>query len=158
MTDCGEMSPLSSLLPAKPSKPRVRLVGGNTKREGRVEVSYGGIWGTVCDDGWSLMAATIVCKELGFGKALEASLHSKYRKGMSSEFCDLLCSGDFLSTSKFCFESPSHRSIDTQKVGLSCPSVLHTVWASTKGLSWKGHALSMSSNVSCAEYLKTFVP
>ncbi len=32
---------------------------------GRLEVKHYGQWGTVCDDGFSETAATIVCKQVG---------------------------------------------------------------------------------------------
>ena len=44
----------------------VRLVGGPSSREGRLEVYYNNVWGTVCDDGFTHTAATVVCRSLGF--------------------------------------------------------------------------------------------
>ncbi|XP_077991174.1 uncharacterized protein LOC144445484 isoform X2 [Glandiceps talaboti] len=48
----------------------IRLSGGKTPFEGRVEVFYNGSWGTICRDGWDEQDAHIVCKELGFPGAM----------------------------------------------------------------------------------------
>jgi len=47
----------------------VRLVEGPSPLEGRLEVHYDGVWGTVCDDGFDEVDASVVCEMLGYGRS-----------------------------------------------------------------------------------------
>lgn len=46
---------------------RLRLAGSGRPREGRLEVYYNGRWGTVCDDYFDYLDASVACFQLGLG-------------------------------------------------------------------------------------------
>ena len=43
-----------------------RLVYGDVVNEGRVEICIDETWSTICDNGWSLNDANVVCQQLGY--------------------------------------------------------------------------------------------
>ena len=48
----------------------VRLVGGAVSWEGRVEVRVNDVWGTICSTSVDTVAASVICRELGYTRAL----------------------------------------------------------------------------------------
>ena len=50
----------------------LRLVGSSSSLRGRLEIYYNGVWGTVCDDGFSSTDARVACRQLGY------STYSRY--------------------------------------------------------------------------------
>ena len=59
----------------------MQLVGGSAPHEGRLEVYDNGTWGTVCDEGWDLQDATVVCRELGYFSASSALGSARFGLG-----------------------------------------------------------------------------
>lgn len=76
----------------------VRLVdfNGVNYSYGRLEVYYRGRWGTVCDDGFSMTDANVVCRQLGFLGA--SSYNSGTNPGNGTIWLDdVRCNGSELS-------------------------------------------------------------
>ncbi|KAG1952929.1 scavenger receptor cysteine-rich type 1 protein M130-like [Pimephales promelas] len=72
----------------------VRLVNGNSRCAGRVEVFHDGQWGTVCHWAWDMPDAAVVCRELDCGEPVDALGDAHFGRGsgpISMGF--MLCSG-----------------------------------------------------------------
>ncbi|CAL8302721.1 unnamed protein product [Boreogadus saida] len=69
----------------------VRIVGGRTNYEGRVEVEVGPRWGTVCSAGWTTKEAMVVCRQLGLGYSMHAVSETWYWD--SSNVTEMVMSG-----------------------------------------------------------------
>ena len=59
----------------------IRLVGGATAAEGRVELMVAGEWQTICDDKWDLLDADVACRQLNLGYALVAVVDAGFGQG-----------------------------------------------------------------------------
>ena len=100
----------------------VRLVNGNGNSSGRVEVHFNSEWGTACDDGWDLNAATVVCKQLGFDGAVSVRPKAYFGEGSAVIGLDEThCTGKELNILN-CNHSAwkYHNCLHSEDVGVEC--------------------------------------
>lgn len=73
---------------------QIRLSGGRSQHEGRVEVQIGGPgslrWGLICGDDWGTLEAMVACRQLGLGYAnhgLQVSGKERETNTIASKAC-----------------------------------------------------------------------
>ncbi|XP_072021383.1 uncharacterized protein [Amphiura filiformis] len=73
----------------------IRLTGGSSENEGRLELEYQGEWWAVCDDDWDILGADVACKQLGFDRGAEAETQSSHftQGPMQYILDDVQCTG-----------------------------------------------------------------
>uniref|UniRef100_A0A8C4NW00 Lysyl oxidase homolog n=1 Tax=Dicentrarchus labrax TaxID=13489 RepID=A0A8C4NW00_DICLA len=92
----------------------IRIVGGRSNYEGRVEVQVGSKWGTVCSTGWTTKEAMVVCRQLGLGYSMHAINETWYWD--SSNVTEMImsgvkCTGNEMSLS----QCQHHKTVSCQK-------------------------------------------
>ena len=70
-------------------------MNGSSPQEGRVEVCYDGVWGTVCGSSWSSDDASVACRQLGFSsQGAIAHTNAVYGEGTGIVLLDgIRCTG-----------------------------------------------------------------
>ncbi|GAA6110577.1 lysyl oxidase homolog 3B isoform X4 [Tachysurus ichikawai] len=82
---------------------QVRLVGGRSEYEGKVEVWVGQRWGSVCSEGWTTREAMVACRQLGLGFSMHAITETWYWDGSNVTnmvMSGVKCTGNELSLSQ----------------------------------------------------------
>ena len=108
----------------------VRLVGGDTMLEGRVEVFLLGQWGTVCDYNWDFLDAIVVCRQLGNLQAVEALRNAAFGAGSGpSWYYRVYCTGTERNLTECSKSSSSTGSAcsHSQDAGAVCSSQYHAL-------------------------------
>lgn len=101
-----------------------RLVNGGSPSRGRVEVFFGGQWGTVCDDGFSTDEALVICRTCGYGMVSAVRPRAYFGEGDSG--CpiwldDVDCRGDENELSHCAhLKLGSHNCQHYEDVGVEC--------------------------------------
>ncbi|KGL98142.1 Deleted in malignant brain tumors 1 protein, partial [Charadrius vociferus] len=105
-----------------PNPMALRLVDGPHRCAGRVEVFHQQQWGTVCDNGWDLRDAEVVCWQLGCGAAVAAPGSAHFGRGRDPIWLDEVnCTGTESALSE-CGSKPKgvHKCHHREDAGVVC--------------------------------------
>ncbi|KAJ7424944.1 CD6 molecule [Willisornis vidua] len=98
----------------------LRLADGRSRCEGRVELEKQGMWGTVCDDGWDIPDADVVCRQLRCGHAVRVHGNSAFGRGRGPILRDELgCDGHERNLWE-CPAAPEHDCSHKEDAGVVC--------------------------------------
>ncbi|XP_023812023.1 CD5 antigen-like [Oryzias latipes] len=99
----------------------IRLIGPDLC-SGRVEVLHNGVWGTVCDNGWDINDAAVVCRQMGCGSALSAPPLAYFGAGTGQIWLSyLLCTGSESDLSQCTYDGYGiNNCIHSEDAGVIC--------------------------------------
>ncbi|MGH0138514.1 UNVERIFIED_CONTAM: hypothetical protein FKN15_066486 [Acipenser sinensis] len=99
----------------------LRLRGGESRCDGSVEVFLNSTWGRVSDTEWDLQDASVVCRHLNCGLAIEAHNPSKYAPGNSPVLLSQIeCKGNESSLQGCHFSQSNESANSSVSVGVLC--------------------------------------
>ena len=108
---------------------KVRLQGGPTPNQGRLEVFHDSAWGTVCDDYWNNSSAGVACRSLGFPGGTVKPAHDYTRAyygagapNLPIHFDDVRCNGSETTLFDCRRRANGHNCRHSEDVGVNCVS------------------------------------
>ncbi|XP_065830759.1 scavenger receptor cysteine-rich domain superfamily protein-like [Oscarella lobularis] len=127
----GRRGPKGECIYPVAAGPQMRLVGGSTEWEGRVELLRNGVWGTICDNDWDIADATVACRQMnrGYSGAIAATSGAHFGEGSGAIWMDgLRCSGTEFDLSECSFDGWGiHQCNHSQDVGVVCTGDIRLV-------------------------------
>ena len=111
---------ISDLFFTKAHGGQLRLVGGHSHTEGRLEIFLHGRWGTVCDDYWGMPDARVACRQLGFHGVISPLV--RFSRGTGPILVDAVACGGTESRLASCRHAGvgRHNCGHSEDVGLVC--------------------------------------
>ena len=99
------------------------MFNGIAYLQGHVEILHNGVWGTICDDGFSKVNADVLCRMAGY---VDGEYASKYKQPSATKASkiwldDVVCNGSESDIGDCAHNTwGSHNCNHTKDVGLRC--------------------------------------
>ena len=96
----------------------------STNGTGRVEISYYGKWGTICNNGWDIKDARVVCRQLGYQDVVRTLQSHQVPSGSGRIWLDYVsCTGREINITS-CSHAPWGNNYcgHNQDAGVECSS------------------------------------